>query len=119
MGSIPGRGGHKREEYFEIIKELRYRCMFRWHLTVFFDKVLRQVSERATGRRVKLRDGNRRWQEIIQILCADDAVLMTDSGEALKHTINEFKMACERMRLKSNVSSKSKLLMVRRDQRAR
>ena len=45
-------------EYFGVRRELRQGCVISpWLSNVFFDRVVGQVNELATGRREKLRDG--------------------------------------------------------------
>ena len=50
--------------------------MSSWFCNISFDRVVRQVNERVTGRGVKLRDKNGEEWEITQVLYADDTVLM-------------------------------------------
>ena len=46
-------------EYFEVKRGLRQGCVISlWLFNIFFDRVLRQANERATGRGVKLIDEN-------------------------------------------------------------
>ena len=44
-------------------------CLF----NIFFDRVVRQMNERAMGRGIKLRDQDRGSWEIKQVLNADDS----------------------------------------------
>ena len=51
--------GSRMGEYFEVRRGLRQRCaMSPWLLNIFFDRVVRRVNERTTGRRGKVRDEN-------------------------------------------------------------
>ena len=51
------RLGSSVGEYFEVRRKLRQVCvMSSWLFNIFFNGVVRQVNERATGRGVKLRD---------------------------------------------------------------
>ena len=44
-------------DYFEVRRGLRRECIvFPWLFSIFFDEVVREVNERATRRRVKLKD---------------------------------------------------------------
>ena len=56
-------------------------------------RVVRQVNERATGRGVRIRDGNEGSWEIKQVLFADDTVLVAKTRGHLQHTVNELVMA--------------------------
>ena len=53
------RLGSRVGQYFEVRKALKQGCvMCPWLFNIFFDRVVRQVNERSTGRGVKLRDEN-------------------------------------------------------------
>ena len=59
------RLGSRVIEYFEVRRGMRQECvMCPWFYNIFFDRVVRQVNERATGKGVKLKDGNERGWEI-------------------------------------------------------
>ena len=46
-------------KYFEESRGLKQGCvMSPWLFNIFFDRVVRQLNERAMGRGVKLRDEN-------------------------------------------------------------
>ena len=50
-----------------------------WLFNIFFDRVVRQVNERAMGRGVTLRDENGRCLENKQILYAIDTILTAET----------------------------------------
>ena len=56
----------------------------------FFDKMVRQVNERAMGKGVTLRDENGLGWEIKQVLYADDTALVAETREHLQHIASEF-----------------------------
>ena len=84
-------------------------------LTFFFDKVIRQVNERAMGKGVKLRDEIGGGWEIKQVLYADDTVLVPETRGHLQYNVSEFERACDSMGLKINIG-KSKVLAIKKDQ---
>ena len=104
-------------EHFELRWGLRQECvMSPWVFNFFFEKVVRQMNERAKGKGVKLRDENGRggW-EIKQVLYANDTVLVAETRENPHHIVSEFERACDSMGLKTNVG-KSKVLTIKKDQ---
>ena len=65
------RLGSRVEKYFEVRRGLRQGCeMSSWLFNIFFDRIVRQVNERA----VKLIDGNGGGCEIKQLLYAGEIV---------------------------------------------
>ena len=72
---------------------------------IFFDRVVREVNERAAGKGVGLRDGNGVGWEIKQVLYVDDTVLVKETREHLRHILNKFERerACSSIELKINV----------------
>ena len=65
MSSLYDRGrasvrlGSRVAKYFEVRRGLKEDCLVsRWLFNIFFDIVVRQVNEKASGRGVKLRDEN-------------------------------------------------------------
>ena len=47
--------GSRVKKYFEVRLESRHECVIsQWLFSIFFDRVVRLVKERATGRGVKL-----------------------------------------------------------------
>ena len=78
------RLGNRLGEYFEVMRGLRQECVISaWLFNILFDRVVRQVNERAMGKEVKLRDENGESWEIKQILYADDTVLASETREHL------------------------------------
>ena len=78
------RLGSRLGEIFEVRRGLRQGCvMSPWLFNIYFDKVVRQVNERAMGKGVKLRDENGGGWEINQVLYAR-------TREHLPHIVREF-----------------------------
>ena len=63
--------------------------MSSWLFNIFFDRVVKQVNVMPTGRRGKLREGNREGWGIKQVLYADGTELVVGTREHLRHTVNE------------------------------
>ena len=61
--------GRGVEEYFAVKRALRQGCvMLLWLSSVFRDRVIRQVTERISGRGMNLRDENEKGRKIKQVL---------------------------------------------------
>ena len=56
--------------------------MYWWLLNIFFDRIVRQVNEKATRRGVKLRDKNGGSWEIKQVLHANNTVMVEEHKTA-------------------------------------
>ena len=91
-------------------------CNIPWLFNIFFERVVRQVNEGATGRGVKLRDGSVVGLEIKQVLYKDDIVLVAETRKHLQDIANGFEKVCDSMGLKINVG-KRKVLVYKKDQR--
>ena len=98
------RFGSRVGQYFEVRKGLRQRyIMSPWFFNIFFERVIRLVNEKATGRGVVLGDDNGREREIKQVFNADDTVLVAKTKYHPQHIVNEHERACDRKGLKINV----------------
>ena len=87
-----------------------------WLLNILFDRMVRQVNERAAGRGVRLIDEKEGGWEIKQVLYADDTLLVGETREHLPHIVIELERACGIMGPKVNVG-KSKVLAVKKGRR--
>ena len=93
---------------------LRQGCvMSLWLFNVFMDSVIRGMN--SVGKGVELVDQEGRW-EVSVLLFADDAVLISNSGEKVEELANEFGRMCNMKGLKIN-AGKSKVLWVKNDMR--
>ena len=77
-----------------------------------------RVNEKEEGKTKELRNERGRWRDVKQVLHANDTVFSAESREDLQYIVNEFGRMCDRMKLKITVD-KSKVLVVKEDQRAK
>ena len=77
--------------------------------------MVREVSARVLGRRLKLVDGNDNEWELNQLLFADDIVVVAGSERKLCQLVTEFGRVCERRKLRVNVG-KSKVMRCTRNE---
>ena len=104
------RFGSRVRQYFQLRRELRKGCvMFPWFFDIFFDRVVREVNEKATCREVKL--GGK-----LNNYYTNMTVLEAETRDHLQHIVNEFERTRDRMGRKINVG-KSKVPIVNGDQR--
>ena len=81
---------------------------------IFMDKVVRQVNERAMGKRMKLRDENGGSWESSKYYMQMTQFLVAETREHLQNIGREFEKACDSMGLKMN-EEKSKFLTIKKD----
>ena len=110
------RVGNEVSEWFPGRVGLRQGCvMLPWLFNFYIDGVVREVNARVLGRGLKLVDEHDSEWELNQLLIADDAVVVADSGKKLCQLVTEFGRVCERRKLRVNVG-KSKVMKCTRNQ---
>ena len=78
------RVGNDVSEWFPVNVGLRQGCvMSPWLFNVYMDGVVREVNVRVLGKGLELQTANGGRFEINQLLFADDAALVADSGEVV------------------------------------
>ena len=103
-------------EWFSVGVGLRQGCvMSLWLFNLFIDGVVREVNTNVLGRGLGLVDERDHMWELNQLLFADDTVFVADSEEKLRQWVEEFGRACERRKLRVNVS-KSKVMRCTRSE---
>ena len=80
---------------------------------VFFLRLAKQAIEKVTWKALKQKDKRRRREEIKEILCVDDTVMMELGRNDVLNILDEFGRACDIMSLRINVD-KVKVLVVRK-----
>ena len=91
-------------EWFPVNVGLRQGCvMSPWLLNVYMDGVVWEVNVGVLEKGLELLSANGGWFEINQLLFADDTALLADAEEKLCRLVSEFRIVCERRKLRVNV----------------